>query len=183
MAPRTSIIGSLSHNWLPGGSGISQAGLSPGLRTYEYHRRLLDGGEEFANLRGLELFERLRLDLADALTSHRQVMADLLQGPSFIMTDSEAETNYRLFSRRENAEDPIQLCGHLGLVHMGIGGHRELIRDHLPELSISITDRRFQRHRLLKCLHGFMKALRSHAERVCNFFQASRTSELLPKEA
>jgi hypothetical protein len=28
-----------------------------------------------------------------------------------------------------------------------------------------------------------MKALRSHAERVCNFFQASRTSELLPKEA
>ena len=142
MAPRTSIISSLSHNWLPGGSGISQAGLSPGLRTYEHHRYLLDGSEEFTNLRSLELFEGLRLDLADAFTSHRQVLADLLQGASFVMTDSEAETDYRLFPRRENAEDPIQLRGHLGLVHMGIGGNRELIRDHLPELSISITDRR-----------------------------------------
>ncbi len=30
---RASIDEALSHNWLSGGSGISQAGLSPGLRT------------------------------------------------------------------------------------------------------------------------------------------------------
>src|SRR4051794_34178343 len=54
-----------------------------------------------AAARMLELAQRLRLDLADALAGHRELLADLLQRVVGVHADAEAHAQHALFTWRQ----------------------------------------------------------------------------------
>ena len=65
-----------------------------------------------------ELAERLRLDLADALTGHFEILADLLEGVVALLADAEAHPEDLLLARRQGLQDLSRL---LGEVHVDDG--------------------------------------------------------------
>src|SRR5579863_301245 len=68
----------------------------------------LSGVEEAAQLaraaRVLELAQRLRLDLADALARHRELLADLLQRVVGVHANAEAHAQHALLARGERGQ-------------------------------------------------------------------------------
>src|SRR6185436_20976822 len=58
-----------------------------------------------APARVLQLAQRLRLDLADALARHRELLADLLQRVIGVHADAEAHAQHALLARRERGEN------------------------------------------------------------------------------
>ena len=54
----------------------------------------------------LQLSQRLRLDLADALAGHRELLADLLKGVICIHADAEAHAQHALLPRRQRSQHP-----------------------------------------------------------------------------
>src|SRR5712692_1779402 len=54
--------------------------------------------------RMLELAQRLRLDLADALARHRELQADLLERMVAVETDAETHAQHALLARMERSE-------------------------------------------------------------------------------
>src|SRR5437763_10774459 len=56
--------------------------------------------------RVLELPERLRLDLADALAGDRELLADLLERVVGVHADPEAHAQDALFARGQRRQDP-----------------------------------------------------------------------------
>src|SRR5947199_10662885 len=56
--------------------------------------------------RMLELAQRLRLDLADALAGHRELLADLFQGVVGVHADAEAHAQHALLARRQRSQHP-----------------------------------------------------------------------------
>src|SRR5262249_53130910 len=59
-----------------------------------------------APARMLQLPQRLRLDLTNALARHRELLADLLEGVIGVHADSEAHPENALLARRERGEHP-----------------------------------------------------------------------------
>lgn len=78
----------LSHND-PCRGKLRADGQESGGRHEENRRVLLDGGEEFLNLRGLQFLERFGFDLADTLACYGQTLTDLLQSAGFVVADPE----------------------------------------------------------------------------------------------
>src|SRR3546814_12062977 len=55
--------------------------------------------------RVLELAERLRLDLADTLAGHGELLADLLQSVVGVHADAEAHAQHARLARRQRGPD------------------------------------------------------------------------------
>src|SRR5262245_51115108 len=56
--------------------------------------------------RMLELAQGLRLDLADALARHRELLADFLQRVVGVHADAKAHAQHALLARRERGQHP-----------------------------------------------------------------------------
>src|SRR5262245_62246987 len=98
----------------------------------------------------LQLPERFRLDLADALARDRELLADLFQRVVLVHADAEAHADYTLLPRRERGE---RARGGLAQVRLNGGVDRQdrvLVLDEIAEVGILlVADRGFQRPRLL----------------------------------
>src|SRR5262245_14722275 len=103
-----------------------------------------------------ELSERLRLDLADALARHLEVLTDLLEGVVALLADAEAHPEDLLLARRQRLE---HLPGLLGQVHVDDRlGRRDdaLVLDEVAEMRIFfLSDRRLEADGLLRDLQDF----------------------------
>src|SRR6185312_10098189 len=60
--------------------------------------------EALAARRVAQLAQRLRLDLADALARHLEVLTDLLEGMVGLLADAEPHAEHLLLARRERRE-------------------------------------------------------------------------------
>src|SRR5882757_2020534 len=67
--------------------------------------------------RVLQLAQRFRLDLADALSRDRKLLADLFQRVVGVHADAEAHAQHALFARRELGQHPRR-----GLAQIGLDG-------------------------------------------------------------
>src|SRR5512133_202426 len=120
-----------------------------------YHTLLaLDEALQPFRPRGVpELPERLRLDLADALARHLEVLADLLERVVALLPDAEAHPEDLLLARGEGGED---LPGLLGQVHVDDRvrrGDERLVLDEVAEVAVLLlADGRLEADRLLRDL-------------------------------
>src|SRR6476619_735618 len=103
-----------------------------------------------AAARVLELAQRLRLDLADALAGYRELLADLLEGVVGVHADAEAHAQHALLARRQRCEDARR---RLAQVRLDRGIDRQddiLILDEVAEMAILlVADGRLEGDRLL----------------------------------
>src|SRR5690242_20460475 len=83
-----------------------------------------------------QLAQRLRLDLADALAGHLEVLTDLLERVVALLADAEPHPEDLLLARRERGEHLPRL---LRQVHVddGVGrGDERLVLDEVPEVAV-----------------------------------------------
>src|SRR3954468_15113517 len=92
--------------------------------------------EALAARRVAQLAESLRLDLADALARHLEVLAHFLEGVVGLLADAEAHAEDLLLARRERRQD---LAGLVGEVHGDTAlGRRDdrLVLDEVAQVAV-----------------------------------------------
>src|SRR5919197_2471735 len=118
-----------------------------------------------APARVLQLPERLGLDLANALTRYRELLADLLERVIGVHADAEAHAQNALFPGGERCE---RAGGSLAQVRLDGGVDRQqrvLVLDEIAEMGVLlVADRRLQRQRLPGDLEHLAHLLERHAE-------------------
>jgi hypothetical protein len=97
-----------------------------------------------------ELAQRLRLDLADPLAGHVELLADLLERPRPAVLEAEPELEDPPLAPRERVEDRLDLLLEQ-LVRGGLGRReRAPVLDEVAEVGVLLlADRRLERDRLL----------------------------------
>src|SRR6185437_4590623 len=83
-----------------------------------------------------ELAERLRLDLADALAGHLEVLADLLEGVIALLADAEAHAQDLLLARRQGLEHLPRLLGEVHVDHRLGRREHALVLDEVAEMRV-----------------------------------------------
>src|SRR5712691_8922404 len=116
-----------------------------------HHKSRLQEAPELLRARGMaQLAKRLRLDLADALAGHREVLPDLLQRMFAAVGKPEAETEDLLLARRQRVEHLVRLLAQGEPDDRLHGRHHLLVLDEVAEMAVLLlADGRFQRDRLL----------------------------------
>src|SRR5262249_54914077 len=120
----------------------------------------------------LELTQRLRLDLADALAGHRELLADFFQRVVGVHADAETHAQHALFARRERSEHARR-----GLAQVRLDGgvdrqDRVLVLDEIAEMRILfVADRSLERQRLLGDLENLAHLFERHAELLGQFLR------------
>src|SRR5262245_59033706 len=97
-----------------------------------------------------ELAQRLRLDLADPLPGHVELLADLLERPGAPVLEAEPELEHAPLAARERVQHRLHLLLEQ-LVRRGLG-RREgpTVLDEVAEVGVLLlADRRLERDRLL----------------------------------
>src|SRR5215831_18662352 len=95
--------------------------------------------------RVLELAQRFRLDLADALARHRELLAHFLERVVGVHADAEAHAEHALLARRERRQHPRRRLAQIGLDSRVQRQHRVLVLDEIAEMGILlVADRRLQ---------------------------------------
>src|SRR6476660_1345969 len=84
--------------------------------------------------RMLQLPERLRLDLADALARHRELLADLLEGVVGVHADAEAHAQHALLTRRERCKHTRRGLAQVRLDRRVDGQDGVLVLDEVAEM-------------------------------------------------
>ena len=100
-----------------------------------------------------QLAQRLRLDLADPLAGHVELLADLLERAGTPVLEAEPELQHAPLAAGERVEDRLDLLLEQ-LMRGGLGRRqRAAILDEVAEVGVLLlTDRRLQRDRLLRDL-------------------------------
>src|SRR5690349_13479648 len=83
-----------------------------------------------------QLPERLRLDLADALARHLEVLPDLLERVVALLADAEAHPEDLLLARREGGEHLPRLLREVHVDDRVGRGHERLVLDEVPEVAV-----------------------------------------------
>src|SRR6185437_10763897 len=118
--------------------GVSEMSFAPSAAL-----RIQEAAQLAAAARMLELAERLRLDLADALAGDRELLADLFQRVVGVHADAEAHAQHALLAGGERSQDAGR-----GLAQIGLDGGIErqdgvLVLDEVAEMAILlVADRR-----------------------------------------
>jgi len=84
--------------------------------------------------RVLQLAQRLRLDLADTLAGHGELLADLLEGVVGVHADAEAHAQHALLARRERGEDAGRRLAQVRLDRRVDRQDRVLVLDEIAEM-------------------------------------------------
>ena len=82
----------------------------------------------------LQLAQGLRLDLADALAGHRELLADLLEGVVGIQADAEAHAQHALLARRERGKHLRRGIAQVRLDRCRVRGDSVVVRDKIAEM-------------------------------------------------
>src|SRR5262249_18316363 len=128
----------------------------------------------------LELTQRLRLHLADALAGHRELLADFFQRVVGVHADAETHAQHALFARRERSEHARR-----GLAQVRLDGgvdrqDRVLVLDEIAEMRILfVADRSLERQRLLGDLENLAHLFERHAELLGQFRRRRLAADLV----
>src|SRR5437660_7718892 len=115
--------------------------------------------------RMLQLAQRLRLDLADTLARHAELLADFFQSVVGVHADAEAHAEHAFFAGRQRGQNPRRGLTQVGLDRGVDGEDRVLVLDEIAEMRVFlVTDRRLQRQRLFRDLEYLAHLLQRHAE-------------------
>src|SRR5262245_9875498 len=108
-----------------------------------------------------ELAQRLRLDLADPLAGHVELLAHLLEGPGTPVLEAEAELEHAPLAAGQRVEDALDLLLE-ELVRGRLGrGQGAAILDEVAEVGVLLlADRRLEGDRLLADLDDLADLLR-----------------------
>ena len=82
----------------------------------------------------LELAQRLRLDLADTLARHRELLADLFERVIGIHADAEAHPQDALLARRQRRQHPRRRLAQVRLDRGVDRQQRVLVLDEIAEM-------------------------------------------------
>ena len=142
------------------------------------------GIEEAAQLarpaRMLELPERLRLDLADALARHRELLADFFERVVGVHADAEAHAQHAFLARRQRGQHPRRGLAQIGLDRGIHGQDRVLVLDEVAEMRILlVADRRFEADRLLGDLQHLADLFERHGEFLGQFLGRRLAADLV----
>jgi hypothetical protein len=98
----------------------------------------------------LQLAQRLGLDLADALSRHRELLADFFERVVGVHADAKAHVQHALLPRRQRRQNPRRGLAQVRLDRGVDRQDRVLVLDEIAELRILlVADRRSERERLL----------------------------------
>src|SRR5579883_669922 len=130
--------------------------------------------------RMLQLAQRLRLDLADALARHRELLADLLQRVVGVHADAEAHAQHALLARGERGEHPRRGLAQV-LLDRGVDRqNRVLVLDEIAEVRILlVADRGLERDRLVGDLEDLAHLLERHAELLGELLRRRLAADLV----
>src|SRR5687767_8132742 len=106
---------------------------------------ILDESSEVAAAERMpQLTERLGLDLANALASDREALADLLERVLALLADAEAQAQDLLLLGRQHRQRPLHLGREVLREERVVGRPRRLVLEEVTELRV-LTDRRLER--------------------------------------
>src|ERR1700723_3043002 len=136
---------------------------------------------EFTAARGVfEFPQSLRLDLTDALASHRELLTDFFQCVVGVHPDTEAHAQHALFARRERRQHTRRGLAQVGLDRRIDRQNRVLVLDEIAEVRIFlIADRRFERERLLGDLENLAHFFERHAKLFRQFLRRRLAADLV----
>src|SRR5215210_3504054 len=110
---------------------MKKAGLKPAFSI----RSVVQEASELPAPRGmLQLAQGLRLDLADALAGHRELLADLLEGVVGVHADAEAHAQHALLARGQRCENARRGLTKIALDRRVDGQDRVLVLDEVAEM-------------------------------------------------
>ena len=127
-----------------------------------------------------ELAQGLGFDLADTFAGDRELLANLFQRVVGIHADAETHTQDTFLTRGQGRQHAGR-----GLAQIGLDGRIDrqdsvLVLDEITEMAVFlVTDRRFQRDRLLGDLHHLAHLLERHGELFGQFFRRRLTTDLV----
>src|SRR5262249_9932346 len=123
---------------------IKTAGACPPSAAFEYqcsYRKSVvqEAPQLPAPARMLQLAQRLRLDLPDALARHAELLAALLQRVVGVHPDSEPHAQHPLLARGERGEHPRGGLAQVRLDRRVDRQHRVLVLDEIAEMRILLV--------------------------------------------
>ena len=127
-----------------------------------------------------KLSERLRLNLTDTLTGYVKLAANLFQCARTAVIQPEAKPQNLLLSLRQGSENLLQL-----LLQKRIGcrlrrNRNVVILNEVAKMGVLLlTDRRFQRYRLLRNLDNLTHSLDRNVHAVRNLLRRRFAAKLL----
>ena len=87
----------------------------------------------------LQLAERFRLDLADALARHRELLADLFKRVVGVHANAETHAKDALLARGERGQNPRRRLPEVRLDRRVDGKDRVLVLDEIAEMRIFLV--------------------------------------------
>src|SRR5512142_3227884 len=127
-----------------------------------------------------KLAERLRLDLADALARHLEVLPDLLQRVVGLLPDAEAHPEDLLLARRERGEDLPRLLGQVHVDDRVRGGDDRLVLDEVAQVAVLLlADGRLERAGLLRDLEDLANLVERQFHLLRDLLRSRLAAKLL----
>ncbi len=87
----------------------------------------------------LQLAQRFRLDLADALACYRELLAHFLQRVIGVHADAEAHAQHAFLARRERGEHARRRLAEVRLDRRVDGQDRVLVLDEIAEMAVFLV--------------------------------------------
>src|ERR1700723_1912428 len=87
----------------------------------------------------LQLAQRLRLDLTNALSRHRELLADFLQRVVGVHADAKAHAQNAFLARRERSQNPRRRLAQVRLDRRVDGQDRVLVLDEIAEMAVLLV--------------------------------------------
>src|SRR5262245_48784515 len=118
--------------------------------SYQIGSGLQEAAELFRSRRMAKLAQRLCFDLADALTGHGEILADLLERVLAAVREPEAQAEHLLLARRERVQHAVGLLPERQPDHALHGRAHLLVFDEIAEVTVLLlTDGCLEGDRLL----------------------------------
>ena len=117
-----------------------------------------------------EFTQSLCLDLTDTFTGDIELFADLFKGTALTVFQTEPERKDFRFTRSQRLEDSAELFFKQGMACSVDRRRSVIIGDKVTEVAVFfLTDRRFQRNRLLRYPQDFSYLIDRHIQFISDF--------------
>ena len=127
-----------------------------------------------------QLAQCLCLNLADTFTGYIELLADFLQSTGTSVLNTKAQTQHLFLTGCQGLEHLYQLFLEQGKRCSLSRLQCVIIRNEIPQMAVLfLTNRSFQRNRLLCDLENFTHTLYRHIHFFCNFLRLRIMSQLL----
>src|SRR6266849_3737103 len=128
----------------------------------------------------LQLAQRLRFDLPDALSGHTELLADFFERVVGVHADAEAHAEYAFFARGQRRQNPGSGFAKVALDRGVDGQDRVLVLDEIAEMRVFLVAHwSLQRQRLFRDFQNFSNLLQGHAEFFGQFLRGRFAADLV----